>query len=303
MKSWEFTKIKDNKIKIDKWLAGVMGLVEGGYIYSTLFEYPEKGPKRYELILSMYPQENFRTLTHINIFMEDVPGSTVQSAKFLSDQGVNILNSVSLNGISDTTIIWSIMAELNFAGEGEIIKERFSALKEANDPSVEKIRYISIKPAKIGRIFRKESDSGTVKEELRHGAPVTFTDGTFDLSVEYGDVLTDINDTEVMLTLDMSSWIVSIVFFKPDTELIEVNMKIPDCPGSINKALDVIAKTNINLISVFSKIMIAYQTMSLEIVADMKNSNIKYEDLPTVIREYYTGLKGVYELENIRKLN
>ena len=67
MKSWEFTKIVDNKIRIDSWLASVMGLVEGGYIYSTLFKYPEGGPKRYELLLSMYPQENFRTLTHVKI--------------------------------------------------------------------------------------------------------------------------------------------------------------------------------------------------------------------------------------------
>ncbi|MDD4669273.1 MAG: ACT domain protein, partial [Candidatus Methanomethylophilus sp.] len=124
MKSWEFTKIRGNKIKIDSWLSETMGLVDGGYIYSTLFKYPEKGPKRYELILSMYPQENFRTLAHVTVFAEDVPGSTVQSARFLSSQNINILNSVSLTGISDTTIIWNILADLNFAGEGDIIKER-----------------------------------------------------------------------------------------------------------------------------------------------------------------------------------
>jgi hypothetical protein len=302
MKSWEFTKIVDNKIRIDKWLASIMGLVEGGYIYSTLFKYPEGGPKRYELLLSMYPQENFRTLSHVNIFMEDTPGSTVQSARFLSSRGVNVLNSVSLNGISDTTIIWSLMAELNFAGEGELIKEQFTALKAAGDPSVDKIKYISIKPAKIGRIFRKESDSGTVKEELRHGAPVTFTGGTFDLSVEYGDILTDIEGSEVMLILDTSSWIVSIVFFDKDTRLIEVNMRVPDRPGSIDKALGILAESGVNLISVFSKIVIAYQVMSLEVVADMKGSRIGFEELPGVIRDRYRELRGVYELEGIRRL-
>lgn len=303
MKSWEFTKVENNKIKIDKWLSGVMGLVEGGYVYSTLFKYPDDGPKRYELIMSMYPQENFRTMAQMNMYMEDIPGSTVQSAKFLSDQGVNILNSVSLNGISDTTIIWSIMGELNFAGEGDIIKERFAELKAKNDPSVDKIKYVSIKPAKIGRIFRKESDYGTVKDELRHGAPITLVDDSFDLSMEYGDLLTDIDGAEVMLTLDMSSWLVSAVFFKPDTKLVELNMTIPDCPGSITKALDIIASTNCNLISVFSKIVIAYQTMSLEIVVDLKNSKVSFEDLPKVIGEYYNGLKGIYELKSIKKMN
>lgn len=302
MKSWEFTRIRDNKIKIDRWLAGIMGLMEGGYVYSTLFKYPEKGPKRYELLISMYPQENFRTMCQINVYMEDIPGSTVQSAKFISDQGVNILNSVSLNGISDTTIIWNIMGDLNFAGEGDIIKERFAGLKAAGDPSVDKIKYISIKPANIGRIFRKESE-GVVKEELRHGAPVTLTDGSFDLGVEYGDILTDVDGTEVMITVDPSSWLVSVVFFKKDTNLVEINMTIPDCPGTINRALEIVAKSNINLISVFSKIVIAYQTMSLEIVADMKNSNVPHEKLKEEIENYFSGLNGIYELNSIRKLN
>lgn len=302
MKSWEFTEIKDNKIKIDKLLSDIMGLVEGGYIYSTLFKYPEKGPKRYELILSMYPQENFRTLTNINVYMEDVPGSTVQSAKFLCDQGINILNSVSLNGISDTTIIWNIMGELNFAGEGDIIKERFAQLKAMNDPSVDKIKYVSIKPANIGRIFRKDSEN-QIKEELRHGAPITLTNDTFDLNIEYGDILNDVNDTEVMITVDPSSWLVSVVFFKQDTKLIKVNLNIPDCPGTIDKALNIFAEENINLISVFSKIMIAYQTMSIEIVADMKNCKTSFEDLQNKIPTYLNELNGVFELKDIKKLN
>jgi hypothetical protein len=302
MKNWEFTKIKDNKIKIDNWLTDIMGLVEGGYIYSSLFKYPEKGPKRYELLLSMYPQENFRALTHINVYMEDVPGSTVQSAKFLGDQGVNILNSVSLNGISDTTIIWNIMCELNFAGEGEIIKERFAKLKAENDPSISSIKYISIKPANIGRIFRKDSE-GQVKEELRHGAPTTFNAGSFDLSMEYGDILTDVNNTEVMLTVDPASWLVSVVFFKPDTQLIRINMSIPDCPRTINAALEPLARENVNLISVFSKIRISYQAMSLEVVADMKNCQLSLDDLKQKLSDWLSKQNGIFEIVDIERLN
>jgi ACT domain-containing protein len=301
MKTWEFTKIENGKIRIDKWLTDIMGLVEGGYIYSSLFKHPGVGPKRFELILSMYPQENFRALTHVDVYMEDIPGSTVQSAKFLGAQGINILNSVSLNGISETTIIWNIMCELNFAGEGEIIKERFAALKAKNDPSVSLIKYISIKPANVGRIFRRESE-GQFKEEVRHGSPAAFQSGAFDLSAEYGDILNDVEGTEVMIAVAPASWLVSVVFFRPDTKLIKVNISIPDCPGSINAALEPLAEENINLISIFSKIVIAYQVMSLEVVADMKNSGMTIGELREMLKDRLSKQNGVFELIDLSSL-
>jgi ACT domain-containing protein len=301
MKNWEFTKIENNKIRMNKWLTDIMGLVEGGYIYSSLFKHPDKGPKRYELILSMYPQENFRNLTRIDVYMEDLPGSTVQSAKFLAEQGINILNSVSLNGISETTIIWNIMCELNFAGEGDIIKERFARMKAENDPSVSLITYVSIKPANIGRMFRKESE-GHVKEEVRHGSPSTFHSGTFDLNIEYGDILNDVEGTEVMIIVDPSSWLVSVVFFKPDTKLIRVNINIPDCPGTINVALEPLAKEKINLISIFSKVVISYQMMSLEVVADMKNCKLTIPELRKTLEAYLSEQNGIFELVDISSL-
>ncbi len=302
MKSWEFTKIENSKIKIDDWLSDAMGLVEGGCVYSTLFKYPEAGPKRYELILSMYPQENFRTLAQVTVFAEDIPGSTVQSAKFLTDQKIRILNSVSLTGISDTTIIWNIMADLNFAGEGELIKERFAELKEAGDPSVDKINHISIKPANIGRMFREKSDLGNLKTELRKGAPVTIKDGTFDLSTEYGDILNDVEGQEVMITLDPGSWLVSIVFFKPNTDLVKINMNVPDCMGSIDSALSMLAEVGINLISVFTKVMISYQTMDIEVVADLKDSRITIDELKAKLPEHLSKQNGVFELKGIVSL-
>lgn len=302
MKSWEFTKIEGNKIKIDNWLSDTMGLVDGGYIYSTLFKYPENGPKRYELILSMYPQENFRTLAQVTVWAEDVPGSTVQSAKFLTDQEIRILNSVSLTGISDTTIIWNILADLNFAGEGDLIKERFEHLKNANDPSVDKIRYVSIKPANIGRIFREKNDTGSLKTELRHGAPVTYMSGCFDLSKEYGDILDDVDGQEVMITLDPGSWLVSVVFFKPGTDLVKININVPDCMGSIDTALKMLADAGINLISVFTKVMISYQTMDIEVVADMRESKVTVEQMRKKLPEYFSKLNGVYELKGIERL-
>ena len=121
MKNWEFGKVTGSEIEIDERLSDMMGIVEGGCVYSTLFEYNDDGPKKYEVILSMYPQENYRTLTNITLYMKDVPGSSAQGAHFLGDRGINILNSISLDGISDTIIIWKALADLSFAGEMDIL--------------------------------------------------------------------------------------------------------------------------------------------------------------------------------------
>ncbi|MDC7951543.1 ACT domain protein [Methanomassiliicoccaceae archaeon COG_1] len=302
MKSWEFTRVEGGKIRIDGWLADSMGLVDGGYVYSTLFKYPEQGPKRYELILSMYPQENFRTLAHVTVFADDVPGSTVQAARFLADRKIRILNSVSLTGISDTTIIWTILADLNFAGEGDLVKERLQALKAAGDPSVDKIQYVSVKPANIGRIFRAKNDEGSLKTELRHGAPVTMTGESFDISKEYGDILDDVEGSEVMITLDPGSWLVSVVFFERDTDLVRIEMDVPDCFGSVDSALSVLADAGVNLISVFTKVIIAYQTMDIEAVADLKNSGLSVDGVKELVSAHLAKQNGVFELKDVTRL-
>jgi predicted amino acid-binding ACT domain protein len=302
LKSFEFTKIEGNRIKIDRWLSDIMGLVDGGYIYSTLFQYPEEGPKRYELLLSMYPQENLRNLAHITMYTEDVPGATVQAASFLTNQKIRILNSVSLTGISDTTIVWNILGELNFAGEGDLLTEHYQKLREARDPSVDKIKFVSVKPTSIGRIFRERSSTGGLKKELRKGAPMTYEDGYFDLGKEYGDILGDMSGQNAMITVDPGMWIVSVVIFKEDTDLVKIDMDIPDCMGSVDTALKMMADAGVNLISVFTKVMISYQTMDIEVVADLKGSKYSADDIEKKLPEYLSKLNGVYELKKIERL-
>ena len=138
MKIWEFAKVNGSSIKVDSWMSDTMGLVDGGCVYSTLFKHPAAGPKDYEIILSVFPQENYRTLTHITMYLDDVPGSSAQAANFLAAKEINILNSVSLNGISDTVIVWKLMADMNFAGEVDILKEEFEALKY---PTQSRLKY------------------------------------------------------------------------------------------------------------------------------------------------------------------
>ena len=300
MKNWEFGKVTGSEIEIDERLSDMMGIVEGGCVYSTLFEYNDDGPKKYEVILSMYPQENYRTLTNITLYMKDVPGSSAQGAHFLGDRGINILNSISLDGISDTIIIWKALADLSFAGEMDILLEKFAELKAANDPSVSLIDHIEMKPADIGRVFR--TDAGKNKIELRRGAPVTLKNGRYDMSVEYGDILGDIDGKDVLLVADIGSWMISATFFKDTTRLMKMNIEIPDCPGSIAQILDWIAERKINLISVFSKVKICYQTMSLELVADFRDSDIAVEKFKDELEKAFSGMNGIYTIKQFVEL-
>ena len=301
MKNWEFSKVSGSRIMIDDKLSDMMGLVDGGYIYSTLFEYVGEGPKRYELILSMYPQENYRTLTSITMYMQDVPGASAQAAKFLSSRGINILNSLSLNGMSDTTIIWRLLADLSFVGEMDILKEKFEEAKNSNDPSVSLLEHIEIKPADIGRVFRTEPSKK--KNEIRRAAPVTFKDGAYDLSIEYGDILKDVDGQTVLLLADLSSWMVSVTFFKKETKLVKMELEIPDCPGSQGQALDWIASTNVNLISIFSKVKISYQTTALELVADFSNCKYTIDEMKVEMPKALEKLNGIFELKGFEEFN
>ncbi len=302
MKFWEFTKVKGTKIEIDKWLSDTMGLMNGGCVYSTLFRYTGEGPKDCEIILSMFPQENYHTLTYITFYMKDVPGSSAQASKFLSDREINILNSVSLNGISDTVIIWKLMADLSFAGEADLLLEDLEKRKAAEDPSVSFIDHITIKPAEIGRMFRSDPEYHT-KEEVRRAEPRTFEHGTFDISLGYGDILKNADGRDVMLVADAESWVLSITFFKPDTHLINLLFEVPDNPGSLQQIFDLLAQRNLNLISVFSKVKICYQRMLVELVADVGQTKTTAKELRETLPKELEKLNGIFTLEELKELS
>lgn len=294
MKNWGFAKVKGSKIDIGDRLSDMLGLVEGGYVYSTLFEYLDEGPKKYEILLSMYPQENYRTLTNITMYLEDVPGASAQAGEFLAKRNVSILNSVSTEGISNTMIVWKMLADVSFVGDIELIKEKFNQLKKANDPSVSKISLLEIRPADVGRVFRNEPE--IKKKELRRGLPATLSGNTFDLSKEYGDLVGNLDGYDVLMIADISSWILSLSFYKKETKLVRVELEIPDCPGATTQALHWMASKNINVICVFTKIKICYQTTALELVVDISKCNVPIDKLKKDMPNELDKLNGVYTI-------
>ena len=193
------------------------------------------------------------------------------------------------------------MADMNFAGEGEMLLEKFKELKEQNDPSVSKIKRIELKPADIGRLFKGKVEE-TGKEEIRRGYPTTIRNGCFDIAEVYGDILPNIDGKNVLITMDADSWVCSITLFKEETKLVKVGMEIPDCPGSITQALSIIADWNVNLISVFSKVKICYETMSLELVMDICKSDKTASEIRDLLPNAMKDLNGIFKLKEFVEL-
>ena len=203
--------------------------------------------------------------------------------------------------MSDTTIIWRLHADLSFVGEMDILKEKFEEAKNNKDPSVSLIDHIEVKPADIGRVFRTEPSKK--KNEVRRAAPVTFKDGAYDLSIEYGDILNDVDGQTVLILEDLSSWMVAVTFFKKETKLVKIELEIPDCPGAQGQALEWIASTNVNLISIFSKVKISYQTTDLELVADFSTCKYTIDEMKKEMPKALEGLNGIFELKEFKEFN
>ena len=301
MRVWEFVKVNGSMVRIDNRLSDMIGLIDGGCIYSTLFKYKGDGAKEYELILSAFPQENYKTLAYVTIYLRDVPGATAQATKFLGSRNVSILNSISLNAISDTAI-WKILVNLSFAGETGIILESFKTMKDSDDPSVSKLDQIEVKPADISQVFRSKTRQSN-KTELRRGAPFTLKNGAFDISAEYSDILNDLDGSIAMIIADLGSWMLSITILKKGTKLVRMRFNIPDCPGSIQQVVDYLAEENVNLISVFSKVKICYQTMTLDISADLGACRHSVSGMREEMSKALREMNGIFELAEYKEMN
>jgi predicted amino acid-binding ACT domain protein len=103
--------------------------------------------------------------------------------------------------------------------------------------------------------------------------------------------------------VDPESWMLSITFLKKDTKLVNMRFGIPDCPGSIQQVVDHLAEENVNLISVFSKVKICYQTMTLDITGDLGACRHSVDDMKKELPKALEKMNGIFELIEYKKLN
>jgi len=308
MRLWDFARLKGSRIKISEKIGKPLGLVDGSQVFSSMFRYDYNGRTSYEIVLSTFGPENYREICDATFYMLDVPGACAQIAKFLGDRNIDILNSVSLSVISNVCMMWKMLVDLSYYGNYETLREEFARLKQERSSLVDKVEAMEIRPSHISDRYTKGvvppgSSIRTKTTRKIHRTPSIIRNGEFEIPPEYLETIEGIADGQiVMMVGDTDAWILSLTFLDPRTELVEIDFVIPDKPGAIYEITRILANFNINLVSVYTKVLVYYDTMTLELVGDITNSNIQLEDLKKIIKEKVSKLKGKYELIRVEKI-
>jgi predicted amino acid-binding ACT domain protein len=308
MRLWEFGRMNNSRVKIGEKLGSPLGLVDGCQVYSTMFRYDFNGNTGYEIVLSTFGPENYRQICEATFYMLDVPGSCAQVSKFLSERNVDILNSVSISMISDVTMVWKMLVDLSYFGELPQLQEDFEVLKKQKSSSVSNIDALEIKESHISDRYTKGTSgrgqmvkAKAIKRTSK--APSMIKNGEFEVPAEYLKMLEGVkNGDPFMMVGDTDAWVLSITFMKPTIKLAQIQLEIPDKPGSIFEVTNQLAGFDINLLALHTKVLVFYEKMSVELVADVNKYPGGVEALKEGLQTMLSSLKGNYRLTALKEI-
>ncbi len=302
MRLWDFARLKDGKVKVSDRVGKPLGLSDGSQVFSTMFRYDYNGSRSYEIVLSTFGPENYRRICSATFYMVDIPGACAQIAKFMGDRNIDILNSVSLSMISDVCMVWKMLVDLSYYGDHEELLDEFNTMKGKNDPSLNKVDALEIKPSNISDRYTKGvapsvSSVQTKVVKRRHRSSSEIKNGEFEVPQEYLELFESVEENHpVMLVGDTDSWVLSITLLKPGIQLMEIDFTIPDRPGAIQQVTEYLAKYDINLLSVYTKVLSYYEKMTLDLIADVSSCPIGKDDLRKNIEEFLSDMRREYSL-------
>jgi predicted amino acid-binding ACT domain protein len=308
MRLWQFGRLHGNKIRIDEELGQALGLVNGSQVFSAMFRYDHSGSTSYELVLSTFGPENYRQLCQLTIQMIDEPGACAQAAKFLSDRNVDILNSVSLSNISGVEMTWKMLADLSYYGEPSELKAEFDALKRSRSSSLELVDTLDIQISHIADRYNKGAAAGskTVRTKpikTKHKASTIIANGEFEVPPEFLTEVEGLKDGQpLMMVGDMESYVLSVTLLEPEVKLVRASLVIPDKPGAIARVAEVMQKNGVNMVSLESEVLVFYESMTLDIIADVSAAGIGPEKLRSALEETFTMEKGKYFVDQLESI-
>ncbi len=309
MQIYDFGRLRGNRVKISERIGRPLGLVDGSQVFSTMFRYEHEGKVSHEIVLSTIGPENYREICNVTFYLVDVPGACAQVAKFLGERNIDILNSVSLSMISDVCMVWKMMVDLSYFGDSASLREEFDGLKRQRSSVLSMVDSMVVEGSKISERYTKGVIASGANVKARavkkaQKAPSVISNGEYEIPAEYLQALEGVKDgSKFIMVADQDSWVLSISPLKDGVDLVQFDFMIPDKPGAIFEIASSMAAHGINLLSVKTKVLVYYETMSLSIVADVSGyDGGDLEALRTKTEAHVSRLKGKFQLVGFRRI-
>jgi len=301
---WSFRvmDMNGNSITIDQEIGEPLGLVNGSQVFSTMFRYEGKDTSSHEIVLSTFGPENYRLLYDLTINMIDQPGACAQASKFLADRNVDILNSESLSMISGAVMVWKMLVDLSYFGEPDDLIAEFSSAKRNSPSSLDKVDSMKLSESHIADRYTKGaiSASRTIKTKMikrKSRTPSQIRKNEFVIPEEFmAELGSEVDGRPFMMVGDMNSYVLSITMLDPSVRLISVNMTVPDKPGAIHQVADAMSRSNVNLLMLHTKVLNYYESMSLDVVADVSKCSVSLDELRARIEVALSSFKSPSEV-------
>jgi predicted amino acid-binding ACT domain protein len=300
MRVHDFGRIHDSKIKIGEKTGQPLGLVDGSQVFSAMFRYEHNGTVSHEIVLSTFGPENYRQICLVTFYMLDAPGACAQTARFLGQRNIDILNSVSLSMISKVCMVWKMLVDLSYFGDQAQLREEFDNLKRQKSSLLQKVDAMEIEAPNISDRFTRGIvvpgvQTRVVKKSGK--APSVVKDGEFEIPADYLKTLEGVAEgAPVMMVADADAWVLSLTFLDPSVKLFAIEFNIPDKPGAIYEITDALGGMDINLLSVSTKVLVYYDRMTLGLIADVSRCKRDEAGLRTDLEALLSRLKGKFEL-------
>jgi predicted amino acid-binding ACT domain protein len=248
-------------------------------------------------------------LCQATFYMLDAPGACAAISRFLGERNIDILNSVSLSMISDVCMVWKMLIDLSYYGDEEELLSEFERMKSESSTQLEKVDALEVEPSRISERYTKgvAPASSSVRTKMVRKLtkkPSRIDEGWFEIPQEHLEMFEGLEEGQpLMMVGDTDSWVLSITFLKPETELVEIGFVIPDRPGAIKEVTQELAAHDINLLSVYTKVLVYYEKMTLVVVADVSRCPLEVEELRSSLENFVASFGGRYELASFEEID
>lgn len=308
MKLWHFGRMVSGRIMISSRIGELLGLVDGSEVFSSMFKYEVGEKEACEIVLSPFGPENYREIAYVTIQVRDEPGALAQASQFLKSLNIDILNSETVSSIPNAVMIWEMLVDLSFYGDSSSLKAEFDKAKAENSQALDMVDCLCVEDSDLATRYTRGAslDSGSVKTKALRKTEKKASiieGGSFDLPQAYVSFLGR-ESAPVMLIGDLDSWVLSVVFLDDDVRLYRMKMDIPDRPGSVHEIMKVLSSESVNVVAGYTNVLVYYERMTCELVADFRKSSLgSADEAKASLEQKLSGLGAQFSLVDLSPID